>query len=277
MRSKRCALLAVLLSVSAGPALFRRNPFSVAAAAALFLMSGIALADIGVNFDDPPGNNSVPPLAPTDVAGVGEYAQANYNNVWSQASNLVLNDHTGAATTATLTTTGAFFTSVATLTPAGTDETFNLGIAHSPNPWSWTVNNIPYPSYDIIVYVPGGGLDREFGNWGGVSIGGTTFYTRPPLYNNPGYFDGDPETPFPYVGPGPSNPGAEYGTNYVQFSNLTGSSQTISISQAGIWADVGGFQIVGVPEPATGATLGAGLGIVSCGCLARRRRIAEHR
>jgi hypothetical protein len=239
-------------------------------------MSGLARADIGVNFNQPPGNNSVPPLAPTDVAGVGEYAQANYNNVSaiypSQASNVVLNDHTGAATTATLTTTGAIFTAIAQLPTAGPDEAFNLGIAYSQSPWSWTVNDIPYASYDIIVYVPGLGLDRSDGNWGGVSIDGTTFYTKPPVYNNPGYFDGDPETPFPYVGPGPSDPvSLEYGTNYVQFSNLTGSSQTISISQQFIAATVGGFQIVGVPEPTTSATL-LGLGLLGCGRAARRRR-----
>jgi hypothetical protein len=213
-----------------------RSVFSAALAAALVWPSGMARADIGVNFNQPPGNNSVPPLAPTDVAGVGEYAQANYNNVsatWpSQATNLVLNDHTGAATTATLTTTGAIFSSIATLPTAGPDEAFNLGIAYSQSPWSWTVNDIPYASYDIIVYVPGIGLGPNDGNWGGVTIGGTTFYTRPPVENSLGYFDGDPETPFPYVGPGPSHSGPEYGTNYVQFSNLTGSSQTISISQA---------------------------------------------
>src|SRR4051794_19992506 len=149
---------------------------------------------IGVNF----GGVTNGTLAPGDVAGVSPYAQANYNNVSAAASNLTLNNNTGAATTAMLTTIGANSFSIFTGNAiAGPDEILNNSRANNTTgtSWSFTLSGIPYGSYLLIVY------DLQFATSAvvGISAGGTSYFTSSPTWNAPGYIDNNPATPFTYT------------------------------------------------------------------------------
>ncbi len=220
--------------------------------------SSLRAQSIGVNL----GGTSNGTLGPGDVAGVSPYAQSNYNNVSAAATNLILNDNTGAATTAMLTTTGANSFSIFTGNAiAGPDEILNNSRANSTGTsWSFTLSGIPYGSYLIIVY------DLQFATSAvvGISAGGTTYYTSSPTYNAPGYIDGNAATPFTYTQGTSTNPLAPTPmSDYVLFSGLTGSSVTVTITGGANATRISGFQIVQtIPEPSTWAMLllgGAGL------------------
>lgn len=217
---------------------------------------------IGVNF----GSTSMA-LAATDLAGVPGFAQVNWNNVSAAATGLVLNDSTGVATTAALTTTNTSI-SLITSAVADPDEKLNSGRATcitTPS-FSFAIASIPYASYSILVY------DHQFasGSTVGITIGATSYYTQAPVYNAAGYLDNNASTPFIYTqGTSTSSSAPTPVSNYVLFTGLSGSSQTVVVNGLTTTTPrVGGFQIIEtVPEPATIA--GIGIGIAA---LARRRR-----
>ena len=205
-------------------------------------------ASIGVNY----GNTVNGTLSPADVAGVPLYAQSNYNDVTAAATNRPLNDNTGAATTATLTTTGTVQFGSLSATVSGPDEILNnTRAAGVGTTWSFTLNSIPYEAYSIVVYA----MELNLGTVKGIGVGGTTFYTSSPRYNDPGYIDGNPDTPFTYTQSTSTNPAAPtLLSNYVVFTGLSGGTQTVTITGANSNLRIGGFQIVQVvPEPSTWA------------------------
>lgn len=213
-------------------------------------------------------------LAATDSAGAAAFAQMNWNNILSPPANFILHDDTGTATTATVTTSPGIASvllsgSYISGGGAGADERLNMGAAaagSSATDWSFTLNNIPYASYSLVVY------DLSFldGAVSGITAAGVTFFTSSPNSAGPGYIDDDPATPFTYTQSVSTDPAMPTPlSNYVVFAGLTGTSQTVAISRlSGIlpYGAVGGFQIVQtVPEPSTCAMLGLGiLGLVGC-------------
>ena len=116
------------------------------AAVALWALPGSTLADsIGVNF----GNGSRT-LVPADSAGVAPFAQTNWNNV-SAATAFSLFDNTGTVTAAGVSLSapsrGDFGGT------GGPDELLMSEIAFSAGgSISFTISDIPYASYDLIVY-----------------------------------------------------------------------------------------------------------------------------
>ena len=152
---------------------------------------------------------------------------------------------------------------------SGPDEILNnTRAAGVGTTWSFTVSNIPYDNYSFVVY----DLDLTLGVVKGIGLGGLTFYTSSPAYNSVGYIDGDPNTPFTYTqGTSTLSTAPTPLSDYVLFTGLSGSTQTVTITGSGSNLRIGGFQIVQtVPEPSTWAMVGlGGAGLL---CLARRRR-----
>jgi hypothetical protein len=129
---------------------------------------------------------------------------------------------------------------------------------------SMTLNSIPYSAYSIIVYLS----SDTAGRTGTVNVGSTTydFSTM-----GPAEIGGVPAT----AGSGNAafiqtidTSGANPSADYAVFSDLTGSSQTISSTIAS-YGGIAGFQVVAVPEPGSMALAGlGGFGIL----LALRRK-----
>jgi hypothetical protein len=231
-----------------------------AASATLWAVSGTAsAASIGVNF----GNNLNGTLAATDSAGAAPFAQTHYNNLTSAPTNVVLNDDSGAVTTATVTTANALFSRFNS-PPSGPDELLNSEIADTLDTnISITINNIPYASYSLIVYDL-----ATSGTVQGITVGGTTFFSSAPTHNGTGFIDNNAATPFTYTLATSTNSAAPTPlSDYVIFPGLTGASQTVNDNyvSGSDFLVIGGFQIVqtaAVPEPATWALLLGGLGLL---------------
>lgn len=137
-----------------------------------------------------------------------------------------------------------------------------------------TFSNIPFETYDIYVYMRNDGANRV----GGFTIGGTTYYARGsgvasdniPGTDGSGYVLSTDTT----ITDG-TDSSVDQG-NYVRFSNLTGSSQILSLFAAdgstGVERNkVAGFQIVATPEPSRAMLLILGSVLM----LTRRHRVAK--
>lgn len=148
---------------------------------------------------------------------------------------------------------------------ADPDERLNDGSAFRDGDLSFTITNIPYANYSLVVY----DFHNIAGTVQGVTVGGTTFYTSSPSTSGPSYFDGNSTTPFLYTRGTSTNPAAPTPlSNYVVFPGLTGATQTV-LDHTVFSPDttnpnrtiIGGFQIVQtVPEPTTWTLLAGGLG-----------------
>ena len=145
-------------------------------------------------------------------------------------------------------------------------EMLNGYLNAGPAPWSPSVtassvaiSQIPYASYDIIVYFSSDVAGREgqvvngastyyFSSLGAASIAGANAtLTQTTSTTNASYM----------------------GANYAIFSGLTGAAQTITVQMRDNdeWGGIAGFQIVQIPEPSA-ALLGT-LGLIG---LLRRHR-----
>jgi hypothetical protein len=131
---------------------------------------------------------------------------------------------------------------------------------------TFTVNGLPSGTYNVFVYVAG--LDQT-GDQQSVTLGSTTYYEKYTMASewspsNPSTFDG-----FSKVSS--TDPTSYQEGNYVEFTNVTGSSITVNSIDTGGQTGFSGFQIQAVPEP---TSLGlAGIGTI--GLLARRRRLSR--
>ena len=138
---------------------------------------------------------------------------------------------------------------------------------------SFTVTNVPYAAYSVVVY----DLASSAGVVQSITAGGVSFFTLSPFPRTAGYIDNDPATPFTYTqGTGLSAATATANADYVLFPLLTGSTLTISAVTTSGSAQIAGFQIINVPEPRTYAlALVGGAGLL--GAVRRSRRAAAGR
>lgn len=201
----------------------------------------------------------------TNVAGV--VPVANWNNSFPSNPTVNLIDSTGAATTLDISYSSFNTYSVQGSTPAqDLDGTYNRrllngylnsGTGQIPAVASITIAEIPYTQYDLIVYFSSDVADRT----GTVTNGPTTysFNTLGPASVSAAsaLLSQTTDTTLSYA----------TDANYAVFSNLSGTSQTLTTSIPS-FGGIAGFQIVAVPEPSV-PLLG---GVAVFGLLRRRRR-----
>lgn len=230
-------------------------------------------AVISVNFeglDNPNGGTDYPNLlVPGDVAGV--VPASNWNNVSGAAGtgSTLVND-SGAASGATLDWTGQATWSwerSGDPVPANADGSmFNgyLDTTGNDGNHTFTVANVPFALYDVIVYVdgefnltPGRPLRANINPGGSGDNPATDVWVSDTLNWNGTYTQGT----------GTDLASATEGANYVRFSGITQDNFGIFVEAETFRAAINGFQIVEVPEPGTGLLALLGLGLA-----ARRRR-----
>ncbi len=231
----------------------------VLAASACILAGTIATATAGtisVDFADPA---QAAMLDDANIAGAPGY-EASYWNVVTGKNTanadpnlpLTLQDDSGTLTSATLSTYNSVTdtSNAMPANPSGDNKVFGGYIeAYYTNGVNFTVENIPYALYDVVVYVMSNNTGRE----GGVTTsntGATEYFYRT---------GGGGSQPGTYVQVTSTDPNSPTTGNYVVFENVSGSGSDLTVSlNLNNWSGAAGFQIVEVPEPATMAILAAG-------------------
>jgi hypothetical protein len=197
---------------------------------------------------------------------------SNWNNSWPSNPTTDLIDDSGAATTLDIATASFNTWSVVGFHPGqDADSTYNKELLNgylNAGPAGWNppitysevaISEIPYSSYDIIVYFSSDVAGRE----GTVSDGTATysFNTVGPASVNGAnaLFAQTTDTSLSYL----------TAANYAVFSGLSGASQTVRVQmlENDEWAGIAGFQVVAIPEP-TSVVLLVVSGLVTLG---RRR------
>ena len=246
-----------------------------------------ALPSVGVHFVNAGGSyadtgSSTDVLAPTDSAGVSDYAQANWNNLgtWGDSwgiygTAVVLTDSTGAATPLSVMWDNAGNGSTGTAAGLGTPDgklmdgyltTWSPGpaTAFGNNPYSASANDKP------LAYI--GGLNAWCQGMGAAGYNvvlyttGNTYYEKAEGFiesasGHPewwGMVEGDVLRPPLFAGDsanfsgsyvsasGTSSGSASYGANYMEFYGLTNDAILIRLQSLGYGAGLNGFQIVPV-------------------------------
>ena len=251
--------------------LMNYKPLFVLSASLLAQLTCARSAVISYNWD----YYGTVPTNSTALAGV--VSTANWNNsydgtgasttpptVGSPKLNLI--DDSGNATTTDIYFSGTSQWHLApfwTGAPQDADGTYNKSLLKGyvdmagGNPVTVNLAEIPYAQYDIYIYLSADTADRE----GSVTDTASTYFFRTygsdAISGSNAVFVQATET-------------SDLGTNalatYARFSNLTGSSQSLSVYALGN-AGIAGIQVVQVPEPS--AAILCGLGTVA---LVRRRR-----
>lgn len=201
----------------------------------------------------------------TNEAGV--VLVSNWNNSWPSNPTTNLIDNTNTPTTLDISYTSNDQWNIQGSTPAqDADGSYNkrllngyLNAGSSVATKMATINlaEIPYATYDIYVYFGADQVDRA----GSVTVGSTTYY-----YDTVGSASISSGNALLVQTTETTDVADNINANYARFTDLTGSSQTITTNIPN-FGGIAGFQVVQVPEPS--AALIGGLGML---CLLRRRR-----
>lgn len=194
-----------------------------------------------------------------NVAGL--VPASNWNNSWPSNPTTDLIDDSGAATTLDIAIASFNTWSVVGSHPGqDADTTYNKELLNgylNAGPAGWNppithseiaFSEIPYTSYDIIVYFSADVAGRE-----GIVTDGTTTYS----FNTVGpasvsganaLFAQTTDTSLSY----------QTVANYAIFAGLTGGSQSVRVQmlENDEWAGIAGFQVVAIPEPASATLMG---------------------
>ena len=202
---------------------------------------------------------------PNTTAGV--VPAINWNDAWNengaQSSATVNNlwDNSGANSGASITYSSSDTWQINWGNPArDADGTYNRDLLNgyidsgSPASTRIAISSIPYSSYEIIVYLS----SDVSGRTGTVNVGSTTYdfstMGSAAISGVNALFTQSTDTT-----------GANPTADYVIFSGLTGSSQTITSLVSG-GGGMPGFQIVATPEPGTLAlAVMGGIGMFTLG------------
>jgi hypothetical protein len=235
-------------------------------------------------FDNAVGGSSAP--VPNTEAGV--VAAYNWNDSWSEnystyayGTPVTVNglfDNSGAATGASISYNSYNGYTIAG-SHAGPDangtynkEMLNGFLNAGPATWSPPVtqdsvmfNSIPYAQYDVYIYVS----DDTAGRLANVSDGSITYDLST---MGAAEISGANASLIQSTDTTGANPSADY----VEFTGLSGSSQTFTVSPGdqspadAAWVGLAAVQIVAVPEPGTVALAFCGFGLLAAR-LARRK------
>ena len=219
----------------------------------------------------------------------GAVSAANWNDSWIENGNAInaygsptvingLTDNSGAATSLNIAYQAWGFWSIQGSAPGqDTDGSYNRNLLNgylNAGPAAWgppvtnstiTLSQIPYAQYNLYVYFS----SDTAGRTGNVSDG-TTLYDFTTL--GPAEISGANASFIQTSDTAGNNPEADYAV----FSNETANALTITCNPTGgndQWLGIAGFQVVAVPEPATMAWAGWGIGAA----LLIRRRIRIRR
>jgi hypothetical protein len=218
-----------------------------------------AVRSIGINFNavpsDPPTTGSE--LLPNEAAGHLIFRQTNWNNVDSNAAGDINNVFSP--------TTGSLVNNAAAITPVQVSwtspnvfqTTNNLDIStdsklmygyldNSAGSPTTEVNltDIPYSTYDVVVYYGSGGNQRS-GNISSTAAGTTFYYRTQAQYGEVGfskenYLESTITTNIDDVG-------SNY-TNFCRFINQTSSSFDIKVTRISDNSGIMGLQIIERPN-----------------------------
>jgi hypothetical protein len=260
--------------------------------------TAIGLSDIGTtqaqviswNFDqygfvNAGGGTGVP--VPNSQAGV--VPAYNWNDSWSEnfssyayGTPITVNnlyDNSGATTTASVSYNSYNGYHITSPNPGqDADGTYNRDLLNgflNAGPATWSppatsdsvsLTAIPYAQYNIYVYVS----DDTAGRLANISNGSLTYDLST---MGLAAISGATATFVQSTDTSGANPTADY----VVFSGLTGSSQTITVSAGdqnpadAAWVGLAGFQVVAVPEPGSMPLASALAGLGSIGFLLFKR------
>jgi beta-glucanase (GH16 family) len=194
---------------------------------------------ISINFAGP----STSPLQPASVAGAPGYTGSNWNVFTGAGSSTPTLLKNAAGSTAAGVTMKSFSSVMAYLIDSAADLTPDeelfaaVNQSYSAGTPTLNVNGIPYTNYSVVVYLE----SDSSGRTGSVSVSGSpvTYY-----YSTVG----GGNQPASYILVTSTTAGAYTPGNYVVFTGLSGTSQTITMSETqNEWSGMCGVQIVPPP------------------------------
>ncbi len=254
------------------------NLFAALAVACLIVGASASIAtaaSIGVNFEGG-GNNGSPASSVSTGATAGIVPQTNWNNYPGSGGTLSsLVNSAGNTTAASVTVSSASGTySVSnggSPVPVGGDQQLNDGFIYTngSNPTTVAISGIPYANYSVYVYE----LNDASGRIDVTTLGSTTYYGSAPDPIDANHVSGSPNT-YLYTQTTSTNSGSPTsGSDYVLFTGLHGSSQSLTVYAPTSNGYISGIQISQyTPEPSS--FILCGLGAAGLFLVARRRRKA---
>jgi hypothetical protein len=198
-----------------------------------------------ISWNDNNGNS----IPATGIAGIFAATNWNNSNPGDNGGVSALNDNTGATTTAAFTVTGTYGGwGIGTVSGADADGTYNRRLlggyantAAGTGPEVFSITGIPYANYNVIVYFSsdttnragtigcsGAGVTYDFSTIGPSSISGTNAILTQTT----------------------DTTGANPPADWAMFSNLSGSSETLTLSIPN-GGGIAGFQIEAVSGTGT--------------------------